>query len=189
MLPPFDKEMTTPIAEHLRAKGVALLLGQSAEAFEKCGEGLTVKLKSGQELPAQWSSWASACGRRTAGRRRRAGSRAARRHPGQRTSADQRSRHLCGRRRHRGRDFVTGDPTQVPLAGPANRQGRIAADQSSAARVRYRGTQGTAIVGVFGLTAAMTGLTEKVLRAHRPHYDKVYVHPTHHAGYYPGAER
>ena len=86
------------------------------------------------------------------------------------------------------KDFVTGEPTQVPLAGPANRQGRIAADNIFGRAVRYRGTQGTAIVGVFDRTAAMTGASEKVLRrANRP-YRKVYVHPTHHAGYYPGAE-
>src|SRR5262249_37063288 len=53
VLPPFDKEMTTPIAEHLAAKGVSLLLGQSAEAFEQAPEGLVVRLKSGQRLPAQ----------------------------------------------------------------------------------------------------------------------------------------
>src|SRR5262249_5021394 len=86
-------------------------------------------------------------------------------------------------------DFVTGQPTQVPLAGPANRQGRIAADHIfGRAAARYRGTQGTAIVRVFQRTAAMTGASEKVLRrAERP-YRKVYVHPTHHASYYPGAE-
>jgi rhodanese-related sulfurtransferase len=83
---------------------------------------------------------------------------------------------------------VTGQPTQVPLAGPANRQGRIAADHVFGRDARYRGTQGTAIVRVFGKTAALTGASEKVLRrANRP-YRKVYVHPTHHAGYYPGAE-
>jgi rhodanese-related sulfurtransferase len=85
------------------------------------------------------------------------------------------------------KDFVTGQPTQVPLAGPANRQGRIAADHIFGRDARYRGTQGTAIVRVFNQTAAMTGASEKTLqRAKRP-YRKVYVHPTHHAGYYPGA--
>jgi rhodanese-related sulfurtransferase len=76
----------------------------------------------------------------------------------------------------------------VPLAGPANRQGRIAADHIFGHPSRYRGTQGTAIVRVFERTAAMTGASEKVLRrANRP-YRKVYVHSTQHAGYYPGAE-
>ncbi len=86
------------------------------------------------------------------------------------------------------RDFVSGDPTQVPLAGPANRQGRIAADNVFGRGARYRGTQGTAIVGVFGRTAAMTGASEKVLRRANRSYRKIYVHPSHHAGYYPGAE-
>jgi rhodanese-related sulfurtransferase len=86
------------------------------------------------------------------------------------------------------KDFVTGEPTQVPLAGPANRQGRIAPDHIFGRAARYRGIQGTAIVRVFERTAALTGASEKVLkRANRP-YRKVYVHPTHHAGYYPGAE-
>jgi rhodanese-related sulfurtransferase len=87
------------------------------------------------------------------------------------------------------KDFVSGDPTQVPLAGPANRQGRIAADNIFGSESKYRGTQGTAIVGVFNLTAAMTGASEKALkRTNRP-FRKVYIHPAHHAGYYPGAEQ
>ena len=85
-------------------------------------------------------------------------------------------------------DFVTGEPTQVPLAGPANRQGRIAADNVFGRAVRYRGTQGTAIVRVFGQTAAITGASEKSLRRAKRRFRMIYVHPTHHAGYYPGAE-
>jgi rhodanese-related sulfurtransferase len=86
------------------------------------------------------------------------------------------------------KDFVTGEPAQVPLAGPANRQGRIAADHIFGRQARYRGTQGTAIVRVFDKTAALTGVSEKALRRAKRPYRKVYVHPTHHAGYYPGAE-
>ncbi len=86
------------------------------------------------------------------------------------------------------KDFGSGDAIQVPLAGPANRQGRIAADNVFGRSMKYRGTQGTAIVGVFDKTAAMTGASEKVLRrANRP-FRKIYVHPMHHAGYYPGAQ-
>jgi rhodanese-related sulfurtransferase len=86
------------------------------------------------------------------------------------------------------KDFVTGQPTQVPLAGPANRQGRIAADHIFGRDAKYRGTQGTAIVRVFDRTAAMTGVSEKTLQRVKRPYRKVYVHPMHHAGYYPGAE-
>jgi rhodanese-related sulfurtransferase len=85
-------------------------------------------------------------------------------------------------------DAITGEPTQVPLAGPANRQGRIAADHAHGRPSRYRGAQGTAIVRVFDKTAALTGASEKTLKRLGRPYRKVYVHPTHHAGYYPGAE-
>jgi rhodanese-related sulfurtransferase len=86
------------------------------------------------------------------------------------------------------KNFVTGEPTQVPLAGPANRQGRTAADHVFGRAAHYRGTQGTAIVRVFDKTAAMTGASEKVLKRTNLSYRKVYIHPTNHAGYYPGAQ-
>jgi NADPH-dependent 2,4-dienoyl-CoA reductase/sulfur reductase-like enzyme/rhodanese-related sulfurtransferase len=87
------------------------------------------------------------------------------------------------------RDFVTGAPALVPLAGPANRQGRIAADVICGRDAHYRGSQGTAAVGVFDLTLAMTGATEKTLRRAGIAYQKTYTHSFHHAVYYPGAER
>ena len=87
------------------------------------------------------------------------------------------------------RDFVTGKPALIPLAGPANRQGRIAADVICGRDARYRGSQGTAVVGVFDLTLAMTGASEKTLRREGIAYQKTYTHSFHHAGYYPGAER
>ena len=83
-------------------------------------------------------------------------------------------------------DTVTGEPTVVPLAGPANRQGRIAADHMFGRDARYTTTQGTAIVKVFDLTAGGTGANEKVLRRNGIDYRKVYVHPNGHASYYPG---
>ncbi len=87
------------------------------------------------------------------------------------------------------RDFITGQPALAPLAGPANRQGRIAADAICGRDVHFRGAQGTAVVGVFDLTLAMTGATEKSLgRAGIP-FEKSYTHAFHHAAYYPGAER
>jgi NADPH-dependent 2,4-dienoyl-CoA reductase/sulfur reductase-like enzyme/rhodanese-related sulfurtransferase len=189
VLPPFDKEMTTPIAEHLAEKGVSLLLGESAEAFAEAPDGLTVRLKSGQHLPAQLvilgvgvrpeNRLAVAAGLEVGPR---GGIRV-----NEHLQTSDPDIYAVGDAIEV-RDFVTGEPTQVPLAGPANRQGRIAADHIFGRQARYRGTQGTAIVRVFDKTAALTGASEKVLRrADRP-YRKVYVHPTHHAGYYPGAE-
>lgn len=83
-------------------------------------------------------------------------------------------------------DTVTGEPVVVPLAGPANRQGRIAADNIAGRATAYSSTQGTGIVKLFELTAGMTGATERTLaRLGRP-FLKVHVHPNGHASYYPG---
>ena len=189
ILMPFDKEMTTPIIQELASNGVLLLLGQSAKAIEKTAEGLVVCLNSGQRLPAQLVVFGVGV------------------RPENKLAVDAGLEvGLRGGIRVNEHlqtsdpdiyavgdaieviDVVSGDPIQVPLAGPANRQGRIAADSIFGRTTRYRGTQGTTIVGVFNTTAAMTGASEKVLRRANRSFRKIYVHPTHHAGYYPGAE-
>jgi NADPH-dependent 2,4-dienoyl-CoA reductase/sulfur reductase-like enzyme/peroxiredoxin family protein/rhodanese-related sulfurtransferase/TusA-related sulfurtransferase len=83
-------------------------------------------------------------------------------------------------------DMVSGLPVYIPMAGPANRQGRIIADNICGRDSRYRSTQGTAILKVFDLTVAMTGLNEKTLKQTGLPYRKIYVSPSGHAGYYPG---
>ncbi len=189
VLPPFDKEMTTPIVETLLAKGVTVLLGQSAEGFEEAPGSLIVRLKSGQKLPAQLvilgvgvrpeNKLAVDAGLDVGPR---GGIRV-----NDHLQTNDPNIYAVGDAIEV-KDVVSGDPTQIPLAGPANRQGRIAADNIFGRSMKYRGTQGTAIVGVFERTAAMTGASEKSLRrANRP-FRKVYIHPAHHAGYYPGAE-
>ena len=189
VLPPFDKEMTTPILEALVAKGVTVLLDESAEGFEQCSDGIAVRLKSGQQLTAQLvilgvgvrpeNKLAVDAGLEVGPR------------GGIRVNEFLQTNDpdiFAVGDAIEVKDAVSGDPTQVPLAGPANRQGRIAADNVFGRSVKYRGTQGTAILGFFDRTAAMTGASEKTLRrANRP-FRKVYIHPTHHAGYYPGAE-
>lgn len=191
VLPPWDREMTTPIAEHLRASGVELLLGDSAEQFAaESNGGLRVQLKSGRELSADVvvlsvgvrpeNALATAAGLDV-------GPRGGIRVNEHMQTSDQ-DIYAVGDAVEV-RDFVTGEPIQVPLAGPANRQGRIAADHIFGRDSFYRGTQGTAIVGVFGMAAAMTGLSEKALVRLGRTYEKIYLHPANHAGYYPGAER
>ena len=87
------------------------------------------------------------------------------------------------------KDPVTGEWGLVALAGPANRQGRIAADVIAGRDSRFRGTQGTAIIGFFGGAAAWTGVSEKTLqRLGDTDYEKTYLYPNSHAGYYPGAK-
>ena len=87
------------------------------------------------------------------------------------------------------KDFVTGEWSLIPLAGPANRQGRIAADVIAGRDSRFRGTQGTSIIGLFGAAVAWTGPSEKVLnRIGDTDYEKIYIYPNSHAGYYPEAK-
>jgi NADPH-dependent 2,4-dienoyl-CoA reductase/sulfur reductase-like enzyme/rhodanese-related sulfurtransferase len=190
VLPPLDREMTTPIAAHLAERGVDLRLGQSARAFAPApGGGVTVELTSGEAIAADLvvlgigvrpeNALAVAAGLEVGPR------------GGVRVDEHMRTAdpdiYAVGDLVEV-RDAVTGQPTQVPLAGPANRQGRVAADNIFGRESRFRGVQGTAIVRVFGLVAAATGQSEKgLVRAGVPH-EKVYIHPAHHAGYYPGAK-
>jgi len=189
VLPPLDREMTTPILKALEANGIDVLLGDSAEAFEERATGLAVRLKSGRTLPAQLvvlgigvrpeNQLAIEAGLEVGAR------------GGIRVDKSLRTNdpniYAVGDAIEV-TDFVLGSPTQVPLAGPANRQGRIAAENALGRASSYRGTQGTAIVGIFDQTAASTGASEKTLRRLNKPFRKVYVHPGHHAGYYPGAE-
>ena len=85
--------------------------------------------------------------------------------------------------------LVNGQKTLIPLAGPANRQGRIAADNALGRESTYGTTQGTAICKVFDQSIGLTGLAEKALKKSDTEYEKVYVHPASHASYYPGARQ
>ena len=189
VLASFDAEMTTPVAACLRANGVGLVFGDTAEAIDATPDGLSVRLRSGRVLPAQLV--VVGVGVRPEGRlAAEAGLEVG---PRGGVWVDDRLRTsdpdiFAAGDAVETTDFVTGERTQVPLAGPANRQGRVAADNALGRDSRYRGTQGTAVVGLFGTTAAMTGASEKTLRRLGTPYRKVYVHPAHHAGYYPGAE-
>jgi len=85
--------------------------------------------------------------------------------------------------------FVEGKQMLIPLAGPANKQGRIAADNICGINSRYHKTLGTAILKVFDLQAAVTGLNEKTARTNSIKYQAIHLHPYDHAGYYPGASQ
>lgn len=189
VLAPFDAEMTTPIARALIDRGAKLILSRTAEAIERDGEGLAVKLNSGERLPAQLvifgigvrpeNSLAVNAGLKI-------GARGGIQVDDYLQTSDPNI--FAVGDAVETKDAASGEPVQVPLAGPANRQGRIAADNALGRRVKYRGTQGTAILGFFEHAAALTGATEKALQRSGRTYRKIYVHPAHHAGYYPGAE-
>lgn len=189
VLGPFDPEMVAPIAAALSKQGVDLLLGQSATAIVPTADGMIVQLGSGRELAAQLvvlgigvrpeNHLAIEAGLEVGPR---GGIRV-----NEFLQTNDPNIFAVGDAIET-TDSVTGQRTQVPLAGPANRQGRIAADNVFGRKSRYRGTQGTAILGFFNHTAAMTGASEKTLQRFGQSYRKVYIHPAHHAGYYPGAE-
>lgn len=84
-------------------------------------------------------------------------------------------------------DFITGDPAFIPLAGPANKQGRIAADNITGISSEYTGTQGSAVLKLFDMTVATTGLNEKAAKSAGINYDKTYIYSGSHASYYPNA--
>lgn len=189
VLGPFDPEMVSPITTAAAAKGVEMLFGQSAEAIVSSDNGMTVRLASGRDCPAQLvvlgigvrpeSRLATEAGLEVGPR---GGIRV-----NEFLQTSDPDIFAVGDAVET-TDFITGERTQVPLAGPANRQGRLAADNVFGRHSKYRGTQGTAIVGFFDRTAAMTGVSEKTLKRRGQPYRKAYIHPAHHAGYYPGAE-
>jgi NADPH-dependent 2,4-dienoyl-CoA reductase/sulfur reductase-like enzyme/rhodanese-related sulfurtransferase len=188
VLPPLDREMTTPLAEGLRAHGVRLELGQAAQAFEPTPDGLRVRLTSGETHEAQLALLG--IGVRPESRLAVDAGLAVGPRGGIRVDEHMRTAdadiYAVGDAIET-TDYVSGAAAQIPLAGPANRQGRIAADHIFGRESRFRGAQGTAIVRLFERTAAITGLSEKALKSSGTPHLKVYIHPSQHAGYYPGA--
>lgn len=85
------------------------------------------------------------------------------------------------------KNYITNESNAIPLAGPANRQGRIVAGNIENRNEKYKGSLGTAIIKVFGLTGASTGLNERAVKRLNISYERIYLHPNDHASYYPGA--
>jgi NADPH-dependent 2,4-dienoyl-CoA reductase/sulfur reductase-like enzyme/rhodanese-related sulfurtransferase len=190
VLPQWDREMTVPVAEQLVSNGVTLKLSAKAERIERAGERLKVSLSSGESIEADLVVFG--VGVRPEVMLAKEADLELGQFGGIKVDSRMRTSdpdiYAVGDAVEV-YDYVTGQPTWVALAGPASRQGRIAADNIFARDSQYRGTQGTAIVRVFDCTIASTGLTEKALRKLGQNYEKAYVHVFDHAGYYPGASR
>lgn len=190
VMPPLDPEIAAMVAERLRAHGVALALGDGVAGFEETDGGLVVKTQGGAAHAADLVILAIGV-RPETGLAKAAGlalgERGGIRVDGQMRTSDP---HIWAvGDAVEVVDVVSGQPALVPLAGPANRQGRIAADAICGRDSSFRGVQGTAICGVFGLAVAATGASEKALRrAGVGDYEKIYLHPNQHAGYFPGAK-
>ena len=191
VMPPLDPEMAAYVKEHLATNGVMLHLGDGlARIDENPGGGLTVVAESGAQLPADLVILAIGVRPEIALAKEAGlaiGSRG-----GIVVDAEMRTSDpniWAVGDAVEVPDMLTGQDTVLPLAGPANREGRVAAESIAGRATQFRGVQATAVVGVLGLTIASTGASEKGLRrAGMTDFEKVYLHPGHHAGYYPGAQ-
>ena len=189
LMPPLDREMTTPIRNELVDRGIQLQLNDSVVAIERRGEKLIAKLKSEQEHAVDFIVMCAGVRPENSlavDANLNIGERGGIQVNSQMQTSDP-DIYAVGDAIE-SYDFLTELPTQVPLAGPANRQGRLAANHIFGSNDEFRGIQGTAIVGLFGKSAAMTGMSEKAARRQSVPHQKVFIHPAHHAGYYPGAE-
>ena len=191
VLAPLDREFARLVEEHLKKHGVRMALGDGVAGFSQLeGGALEVKTQSGRIYPADLVILALGVRPDTAL------AKAAGLEIGERGG-------ICVDDQMRTsdpdifavgdaievKDFVTGQWSLIALAGPANRQGRIAADVIAGRESRFRGTQGTSIIGLFSGAAAWTGASEKTLkRIGDTDFEKIYLFPNSHAGYYPGAK-
>ena len=168
VLAPLDPECARLVERHLEKHGVRLALGDGWPASSRLdGRRARGRRRSpARRYPADIVILAIGVRPETdAGEGGRARDRRARRHPRRRADAHQRPGHLRRRRRRRGQGLRhRRSGASIPLAGPANRQGRIAADVIAGRDSRFRGTQGTSIIGLFGATVAWTGASEKTLK-------------------------
>jgi NADPH-dependent 2,4-dienoyl-CoA reductase/sulfur reductase-like enzyme/rhodanese-related sulfurtransferase len=191
VLTPLDREYGRLVEDFLELHGVHVAVGDGVAGFQQAEEGsLTVSTQSGRAYPADLvilalgvrpdTSLATMAGIEIG------------EHGGIRTDEHMRTSDpdiFAVGDAVEVKDFVTGEWSLIALAGPANRQGRIAADVIAGRDSRFRGTQGTSVVELFGSAIAWTGANERTLkRAGVDDYEKIYLYPNSHAGYYPGAK-
>jgi NADPH-dependent 2,4-dienoyl-CoA reductase/sulfur reductase-like enzyme/rhodanese-related sulfurtransferase len=190
VMPPVDAEMAVYVARALRDRGVTLRLGEGFSGIAQVDDGLRVRTDLGGEVDADLVILALGVRPETSLARAAGLTLGAR--GGIAVDAQQRTSdpHIYAvGDAVEVRDVVLGQETVLPLAGPANRQGRVAADAIAGRAARFRGVQGTAIVEVLGVTVATTGASERGLRrAGRERLGVLWLHPGHHASYYPGAQ-
>ncbi len=193
VLPPLDPEMAKPLERELRKNGVTLLLSKAVSEFREEKGGLSLTLSGGEKLEADFCVLAAGV-RPNSALAREAGLALGARGG---ILTDEHMRTSDERIYAAGdvaevKNFVTGEKDMIPLAGPANKQGRIAADNIAGLNSVYKGSQGTSIVKVFSLAAASTGVNEKTLcrlgKEKGKDYETVIVSGNPHASYYPGAE-
>lgn len=189
LMTPLDYEMACFVHAKMRQHGVRLLLGQAVEGFTEEENAVLVHAAGGETLRADLVVMAIGVSP-DSGLAAEAGLKLGVRgsilvNDRMETSAP--DVYAVGDAVEV-RNFVSGERTLISLAGPANRQGRIAADNICGGDSRYPGSQGSSVIKVFDLTAASTGLNETAARAAGYHCGAVWLSPASHASYYPGAQ-
>ena len=188
ILAPFDEELAVVAEKEMQNHGIKVLLNNGVKAFEETEDDITVPLMDGEEIKIDLVI--SAMGVMPD------------------TAFLQNSGFLLGSKGHivvdkhmetniKGIfaggdavevvDFVNGMQTAIPLAGPANKHGRIIADNINGIRTIYKSTQGTSVIKIFDLILAATGNNERILDKQNISHKAIIIHPNNHAGYYPGA--
>ncbi|HLO13101.1 MAG TPA: FAD-dependent oxidoreductase, partial [Pseudoneobacillus sp.] len=186
VMTPIDYEMASIVHSHLRDKGVDLILEDGVKAFKN--NGSTIELASGASIctdMAILSIGVSPENKLAVMAGLDVGSR----------GGIQVNEYLQTNDPNifaigdaiEVKDYINGNAAMIPLAGPANRQGRIVANNIYGRNEKYKGTLGTAIAKIFDLAVAATGINEKQLKQLGKKYQAVHIHPSSHAGYYPGA--
>ena len=192
VMAPLDPEMAMILHNHIREKGIDLNLSDGVQSFSETENGIAVKLNSGKVLQADLVLLS--IGVRPNGLLAKGSGLATNERGG--VIVDEHMRTSDPSIYAVGdvaviKDFVTGDSTMIALAGPANKQGRIAADNIAGLSSVYEGTQGTSVAKVFDITAASVGANEKSLNrrgmTHGKDYESILITQNSHAGYYPGA--
>lgn len=189
LMAPFDNDMASFIHAELRKNGIELMLGRMVEGFADTDSGIDVRLKDFGTIHTDMVFMAIGVAPETAL------AKSAGLELGIKGSIVVNDRmetsvpdiYAVGDAVQI-RNFVTGTDTLISLAGPANKQGRIAADNICGGDSRYTGGQGSSVIKIFDMTAAVTGINEKTARSLGLDTDKVILSPMSHAGYYPGGK-
>ncbi len=188
VMPPLDREMARPLENHLRWQGVNLHLGVAAAAFTDSDGRVRTELVNGKMLVADLVILSA--GVKPDVQLARAAGLTIGQRGGIQVDEHMRTNDpdiYAAGDAVEVKDFALCCPALLPLAGPANRQGRVAGENVCGRATVYTATLGTAIVKVFDMTGGGTGANEKSLKRAGISYRKIYLHPSGHAGYYPGS--
>jgi CoA-disulfide reductase len=190
VMAPLDYEMAALVQDHIKSKGVVLELENSATAFTSKGNRTVVSTGRGTQIECDLVILS--IGIRPETQLAKASDLEIGERGGIKVNAGMQTSDpdiFAVGDAVEIKEYVTGAPAIIALAGPANKQGRIAADNAMGRQSVFNGAQGTAIVKVFDMTAASTGASEKILKKSNIPYLSSYTHSDSHAGYYPGAQR